>query len=278
MLKIMKFAVLVVLALVSFAPHAFAQNCSTPPGGGFTPAWWNQYKAWCRACGGSICENYNDCAGRCTPGPNWGGTGGGGGGMPMMPMPAANSPEDMLMQGMMQGLMNGMMQGFDQGSAAAPPPQVPPPPPPRPRTPEEIERDRQAAAAAAARAEVLRIQQEQERERQRQEAARRERERQDRLDHEAFQQMSLLDAPFNTAKKRTTDSQPSLQCNQPTPQQRVCHVLTCGGGSNGPSVCCPARYPKLNYCDCKCYPVDAVFDCMQYADCNYSLDTKQGNP
>lgn len=54
-----------VLAGLAAASGATQAACPSPPSG-FGASWWSAYKSWCRSCGGSICEYYNDCGGRCT--------------------------------------------------------------------------------------------------------------------------------------------------------------------------------------------------------------------
>ncbi len=155
-------------------------------------------------------------------------------------MPAAPNLGNTMMQGMMQGMMNGM-------SASA-----------RPKTAQEIEAEQ--AAAELARQQAIARQQEIER---------KKKEKADRLDKKAFDQMSLLDSPFNQTKAETTDFQPSKTCTneQVTDNDLVCHVTVCGGAYNGASVCCPKAYPKLNECNCNCYPNDSHFECMRYGSC-----------
>jgi hypothetical protein len=97
--------------------------------------------------------------------------------------------------------------------------------------------------------------------------------RTDRLDREAFLRMSLLDAPFNPEKPITTEARSPAACGT-SEEEYACHVVVCGGAFNGPSVCCPAGFPKLNECDCKCYAASASFECRRYAACNRSSGSK----
>ncbi len=127
--------------------------------------------------------------------------------------------------------------------------------------------EQQAQAEASARAAVARAAAEKE-------AMARRQARADRLDREAFLRMSLLDAPFNPEKRVTTDSRPAATCDAAAGGQFVCHVVVCGGALNGPSVCCPAGFPKLNECDCQCYAADASFECSRYASCNQSFEAR----
>ena len=63
--------VLLVSAAMWLGPAAEAQNCNSAPTG-WGGGWWQQYSAWCTACGGTPNSTYQSC----TPGPNWGRTGG----------------------------------------------------------------------------------------------------------------------------------------------------------------------------------------------------------
>lgn len=49
----------VILACALWPLPVLAGSCASPPQG-FGSAWWSSYKAWCRSCGGTISETFND--------------------------------------------------------------------------------------------------------------------------------------------------------------------------------------------------------------------------
>lgn len=58
--RLCKLAVLLACAL--WPLPVLAGSCSSPPQG-WGAAWWSSYKSWCRSCGGTISETYNDAQG-----------------------------------------------------------------------------------------------------------------------------------------------------------------------------------------------------------------------
>jgi hypothetical protein len=220
------------------------------------PAWWSQMKSACIASGGRPSSTSYDswvAGGGCVCPGSSGGSGkatcpGGSGSASA----SAGSPVADVVTGVMTsnpgqlgaglgGLLGAAIADSLTSSASVAPPD-----------PEAVQRRLDAENAARARQQA----------------------RTDRLDREAFLRMSLLDAPFNPEKRLAADARPSVACRQAAEGQLACHVPVCGGALNGPSVCCPAGFPKLNECDCKCYAADASFECMRFAACNQSTGTK----
>lgn len=137
----------------------------------------------------------------------------------------------------------------------------------RPPTPEELadQRERQRLA-------VERARQEEERQRLAEAAY------QIRQDEES---LGSLSAAVQFMKFTPQDRPPSqnfrakILCKGGEPGLHTCHVMVCGGAYNGDPICCPEGFPKLNECDCNCYPANADFECKRYAACQYSYDANK---
>lgn len=251
-------ACLLGMTVLGFSTQAFSDCSPSSAPQGWGGSWWSSYKSWCRGCGGTICDAYNDCGASCKlPAAGSATSQSAPAGNPNTPitnsiMSAMPAPAN-LSQAFNQGLTSGLLGSLEQNLNASA----------RPLTPEEL-RAQQEEEERQRQAEIAR-QQELERQKQQKVAS---------LDQRAFEQLSLLDAPLNPSKPITHDTKPSVQC---TDDQRpngdfICHVTVCGGAYNGASVCCPNGYPKLNECDCQCYPGDSNFECSRYAACENSAN------
>ncbi|MDZ4660621.1 MAG: hypothetical protein SGJ18_03265 [Pseudomonadota bacterium] len=72
-----------------------------------------------------------------------------------------------------------------------------------------------------------------------------------------------------------------ILCKGGEPGLHTCYVFVCGGAYGGDPICCPEGFPKLNECDCNCYPANAEFECKRYAACQHSYkqpEFKAGTP
>jgi len=169
--------------------------------------------------------------------------------MTLPPLAPGASLNNAIMHGAAQGFLNSLnnsmnSQNNDSNMSASP------------KSPEQL------AAEAAEEAR-----QEEARQKRAAEIAERKRVKIIHLDQEAFQMMSLLDAPFNQVKPLTTDFKAPATCTDEQVGDRlICHVTFCGGALNGASVCCPSGYPKLTS-DCRCYPNNSNFEEMTYSQC-----------
>lgn len=67
MKRFLLMAILVGVAGLAVSSPMAAQNCTSAPTG-YGSLWWQEYAAWCSACGGTPNANTTSC----TPGPNWG--------------------------------------------------------------------------------------------------------------------------------------------------------------------------------------------------------------
>ena len=191
---------------------------------------YSNYASWCRACGGTP---YNNNGVGCRQGSNWGGGGGGSTGNPAVDM-------------MTPILQQGIQQMFT----------------PKQESPEE----------AAARQEREREYREQLR-REAEEARAKEELYQKQQDIESITFMDTLADSLKNAEKSEPegkDFRAKIQCKGGEPGLHTCYVFVCGGAFGGDPVCCPEGYPKLNECDCNCYPSNADFECKRYAACQYS--------
>jgi hypothetical protein len=254
--------------LLSFCPSAFSDCSPSSAPQGWGAGWWTSYKSWCRGCGGTICDTYNQCYASCklpAAGTGAGASTGSAGASvlannPNTPitnsilnaMPAPGNMRQVFSQGLVGGLLGALEMSASE----------------QPLTPEQIQAQ-QEANERAQQAEIARQQQ----------LAQQRQEKVARLDKNALDQLSLLDSPLNQTKPVTTDAKSSAKCTDDKIPDGdfVCHVTVCGGEYNGSSVCCPSGYPKLNECDCQCYPNDSNFECSRYAACNYSANYNAPN-
>jgi len=223
---------IIVVSLFLGCSKIWAVDCNNPP-----PSWgssYSGYASWCRACGGTP---YNNNGVGCRPGPNWGGGSGAGGGVG-----TGNPAADMIVPIMQEGIKQFFAPSQETPEQRA----------------EREERQRQSAELARQEAEKARIAEE---------AYQREQ------DQKAMQFLDIMKDALKDPVKSQPESQDfraKLQCKGGEPGIYSCYVLVCGGAYGGDPVCCPEGYPKLNECDCNCYPSKAEFECNRYAACQYS--------
>ncbi len=83
--------------------------------------------------------------------------------------------------------------------------------------------------------------------------------------------------PNNSSKTPNTNFRGKVLCKGGEPNLHSCYVMVCGGAYGGDPICCPLGFPKLNECDCNCYPANADFECKRYAACQYSYKLPENN-
>jgi hypothetical protein len=139
--------------------------------------------------------------------------------------------------------------------------------PSKPLTPEEqaarIEAQRQADENARRAAEQARLTEEA---------------YQNTQDNNSIQFLNFVASSLHTptsAKPENQNFRSKITCKGGEPSLYTCHVMVCGGAYGGDPICCPDGFPKLNECDCNCYPANADFACKRYAACQYSFDANK---
>lgn len=102
----MKFPKLALILIVVAGAKVNA-DCSSPPSTGFSARGFDEFFAWCRACGGTP---YTTGGIGCTKGPNWGGS---------MGSPSGLSPSQQMTVDFMQQMTNQLVNSLDEADAAA---------------------------------------------------------------------------------------------------------------------------------------------------------------